>query len=92
MRIGVLVAIIASGCANGSAASPDAGPSVDAYEMPVSACGVLPCDAIYVSRSGNDTATGDKGVSAGAGLPVCASAGKPCRHAAKVSLGCLTYV
>lgn len=59
MRLGVLVAVLTSGCANGNSAPPDAVP-VDAYVMPDSACGALPCAAIHVSRAGNDTASGDK--------------------------------
>lgn len=60
MRLGVLVALSVAACASGNTASPDTSVPVDAYVMPDSACGALPCEAIYVARSGNDTAIGDK--------------------------------
>lgn len=60
MRLGILVALSVSACASGNTAAPDTGAPVDAYVMPDSACGALPCDAIYVARTGSDTAAGDK--------------------------------
>ena len=61
MRLGLLVALSVFGCASGNSGSPDTGGGpIDAYVMPDSGCGALPCDAIYVARSGNDTAAGTK--------------------------------
>ncbi len=61
MRLGMLVALSVFGCASGNTASPDSGGgSIDAYVMPDSGCGALPCDAIYVTRSGSDSAAGTK--------------------------------
>ncbi len=61
MRLEVLVALSFVGCASGNTASPDSGggPS-DAYVMPDSGCGALPCEAIYVARSGSDSGAGTK--------------------------------
>ena len=61
MRLGILFALSISACASGNTAAPDTSAPLDAYVMPDSACGVLPCEAIYVSRTGSDVAAGDKG-------------------------------
>ncbi|MBA3459618.1 MAG: hypothetical protein H0T46_06640, partial [Deltaproteobacteria bacterium] len=62
MRSSALIVLVAAGCASGKSASDvDASEAViDAFVMPDSSCGALPCDAIHVSRSGNDTAAGTK--------------------------------
>ena len=62
MRRCVLFVLAAWGCASSSTATPDAegGGSADAFVMPDSGCGALPCEGIYVSRSGSDSAAGTK--------------------------------
>ena len=60
MRFGILGALALVACASGRSASDvDASNgSADAFVMPDSACGSLPCDAVYVARSGADNAPG----------------------------------
>jgi hypothetical protein len=59
MRFGLL-AIAFLGCAHGaSSEGADGGPVDSTAGMPDSACGTLPCEAIYVNKSGgNDSAAG----------------------------------
>src|SRR5262245_35641640 len=60
MRFASIVAVLAA-CAHGNSGEPDAmgdawgGPTQDAQN-----CNLLPCNAIYVARTGNDSAGGTK--------------------------------
>jgi hypothetical protein len=78
MRFAVLVAVALVACAHGN---PGNGGDVDAAPdtppPPDSACGSLPCDAIYVASSGSDTAAGTKDapvLTIGAGIAKAAAA------------------
>src|SRR5690606_5575084 len=61
MRSLGLAAAVLAACASGKSESVDAGdPITDAAPPIDSACGALPCDAIYVERSGVDSAPGTR--------------------------------
>ncbi len=63
MRLAIFGALVLAACASGKSGSDvDASSgSADAYVAPDSACGALPCDAVYVARSGADNAPGTEG-------------------------------
>jgi hypothetical protein len=65
MRFAPLWLAVLSACAHGNSGTVDAaGGSDDASTVPTqdsdTSCGGLPCDAIYVSKSGNDSGAGNR--------------------------------
>src|SRR5688572_30134917 len=60
MRFGILGALALAACASGKSGTDVDASSTDSSGLPDSGCGSLPCDAVYVARSGADNAPGTK--------------------------------